>query len=116
MERRGSHHDASGVPLREQPRLLMATVDTLPQPYVVVGLVHASAAVAVGTFPITQLLDALEDEAASLEVDGVIGIRISEIVLPGTSHTRLIGQITDHSGGMVVATALGTAVRRLGDE
>jgi hypothetical protein len=115
MKRRRSCHAASSKPHPDRARLLMATVDTLPEPYDVVGVVHASTAVAVGTFPVDHLLDALEAQAASLGADGVIGIRISEIVLPGISRTRMTGQITDHSGGMVVATALGTAVLRQGD-
>jgi uncharacterized protein YbjQ (UPF0145 family) len=91
----------------------MATVDMLPQPFEVLGLVHASTAMLADYFPTNHLLDVLENEAASMGADGVIGIRVSEVTIPGASRGRLLGRVTDHYGGMVMATALGTAVRLL---
>jgi len=91
----------------------MATVDTLPQRYEILGLVHASERIAAGYFPTNLLLDELANEAASMGADGVIGIRMSQVSVPGMSRERLLGRITDHYGGAVMATALGTAVRVL---
>ena len=97
----------------ERARILMATVDSLPEPYRILGLVEATVAVTTDVAPTAQLLDALEDEAVGLGADGVIGIRLSQITLPGTSRARFVGRVTDHVENTVVATALGTAVRRL---
>lgn len=97
-------------PRPERRRLLMATVDTLPHHFDVLALVHASEVVASGDFAVTRLLDRLESEATKLGADGVIGIRMSEVAVPRTSRTRLVGQVTDHYDSDIVATALGTAV------
>jgi hypothetical protein len=96
----------------DRPGLLMASVDTLPQPYEGLGLVHASTVVAGGEFSTVALLDMLESEASALGADGVIGIWLSEAVLPSASRARLVGQVADHAS-RVAATALGTAVRWL---
>jgi hypothetical protein len=88
-------------------------VESLPQPYEIVGLVHAASTVPVDVFPMTHLLDMLEDQAASMGADGVIGINVSQVAVPGASRERILGRVTDHYRGWVVATALGTAVRLL---
>jgi uncharacterized protein YbjQ (UPF0145 family) len=100
-------------PPPERPRLFLATIGTLPPNYEVLGLVHASERVAAEQFPTNLLLDALEREAASLGADGVIGVQISQVFIPGLSRERVLGRVTDHYGGVLTATALGTAVRRL---
>ena len=100
-------------PAPERPSVFMATVDTLPQRYEILGLVHASERIAAGCFPTNPLLDALAREAAAMGADGVIGIRVSQVSVPGMSRERLLGRVSDHYGGFVTATALGTAVRLL---
>jgi hypothetical protein len=94
--------------------VFLATVDSLPQPYEIVGMVHASERVAAGYSPMGILLDVLADQAAGMGADGVIGIRMSEVSVPGMSRERFLGRVTDHYGGVITATALGTAVRLLG--
>jgi len=111
MAWRRTPRSAPPLPQPRRPRAFMATVDSLPQPYEIVGLVHAASTVPVDVFPTTHLLDMLEDQAASMGADGVIGIKVSQVAVPGTSRERVLGRVTDHYGGMVVATALGTAVR-----
>ena len=101
------------APPPQRPQVFMATVDTLPQRYEILGLVHASERIAAGYFPTNLLLDGLANEAASMGADGVIGIRISQVSILGVSRERLLGRVTDHYGGAVMATALGTAVRML---
>src|SRR5215472_12401558 len=100
-------------PPPERPEVFMVTVDTLPQRYEILGLVHASERIAAGLFPTNLLLDALAREAAAMGADAVIGIRISQVAIPGMSRERLLGQVTDHYGGVITATALGTAVQLL---
>lgn len=92
--------------------VLMATVDTLPQPYEVLGLVEASAWTESGVVETSGLMDLLAQEAVDMGADGVIGIRLSYMTLPGASKERFVGRITDH-GHVVVGVAIGTAVRRL---
>jgi hypothetical protein len=111
MSWRQSPGDVASHPPAEQPRLLMATVYTLPQPFEVLGLVHGSTVVSAGDFATNALLDMLEGEAATLGADAVIGIRITGAATPRASQTRLIGQVTDHYDNVVVYTVLGTAVR-----
>ncbi len=94
-------------------RVLMATVDFVPEPYRILGLVEATVTVPSDVAPTGPLLDLLEDEAVDLGADGVIGIRMSQLTLPGASRARFVGRVTDHFENIVVATALGTAVRRL---
>jgi hypothetical protein len=98
----------------ESPPVFLATVDSLPQPYEIVGLVHACERAAAGYSPMGILLDVLANQAAGMGADGVIGIRMSEVSVPGMSRERFLGRVTDHHGGIVTATALGTAVRLLG--
>jgi hypothetical protein len=93
--------------------VFLATVDMLPQPYELLGLVHASEQMPAGQFATNRLLDALEDRAAAMGADGVIGIQVSQVAIPGMSRERLLGQVTDHFGGIVMATVMGTAVRML---
>ena len=72
--------------------MFMATVDTLPQhQYEIVGLVHASEPIAAGSAPMAVLLDALADQATAMGADAVIGIRMSEVSMPGMSRERLRG-------------------------
>jgi len=97
----------------DRPPVFLATVDSLPQPYEIVGLVHACERVAAGYSPMSILLDVLADQAAGMGADGVIGIRVSEVAVHGMSRERFLGRVTDHYGGIVTATALGTAVRLL---
>jgi len=110
---RASRDTQPPPPPPQRPAVFVATVDTLPQRYEVLGLVHASEQIAAGYFPTNLLLAALAKEAASLGADGVIGIRITEVAIPGMSRERILGRVTDHYGGVVMATALGTAVRLL---
>lgn len=101
----------TATPQGERRLMLMVTIDTLPQPFQILGLVHSSSAASADVFPTQHLLDMLEDQAASMGADGVIGIRLSQVMVPGTSRARVLGRITDHYGSMVMATAIGTAVR-----
>ena len=96
-----------------RPVALMATVDTLPERYEVLGLVHASEQIAAGYLPTERLLDMLAQEAAAMGANGVIGIRMSQVAVPGMSRERLLGRVTDHYGAVVTAIAMGTAVRLL---
>jgi hypothetical protein len=93
-------------------RLFMATVETLPQPYQILGIVEARMAAPVGIVPATHLLAPLEGEAEALGADGVIGIQVNHVVLPGSSGIGLLGSRVHHNS-TVVATAIGTAVRVL---
>ena len=94
--------------------VLLATVDTLPQPYEVLGLVEASFAANRGVVPTASLWDRLRAEAYELGADGVIGIRLSQVVLPSASKQRWFGNV-EHWSNVVVAVATGTAVRLLAD-
>ena len=105
--------DVPPPPPPAQPAVLMTTVDTLPQRYEILGLVQASQQVAIDQFPTDMVLDALGNEALSMGADAVIGIQMSQTFIPGMSRERVLGQVTDHYGGVVRVTALGTAVRRL---
>jgi hypothetical protein len=93
----------------------MATVDSLPQPYQILGMVEATMAVQSGVVPTAGLLDLLEREAVAMGADGVIGIRLNHVTLPGASRARLLGRVVDHYGNAVVGFAIGTAVRVLSD-
>lgn len=90
----------------------MATVDSLAEPYQILGLVDASMGAPTGIVPTARLMDLLADQAAAIGADAVIGIRLSQFTLPVASRVRLIGRVTDHVANTVVATAIGTAVRR----
>lgn len=92
--------------------VLMATVDTLPEPYQVLGLVDAAMAASTGIVPVANLMMTLADKAAAVGADAVIGIRLSQLTLPTASRTRVTGRVTEHVQNTVVAVALGTAVSR----
>ena len=110
-----SNHCPRGASTMSAPakhsHILMATVDFLPEPHRILGLVEATVTVPSDVGPTGPLLDLLEQEAVGLRADGVIGIRVSQITLPGASRARFVGRVTDHFENLVVATALGTAVR-----
>ncbi len=93
----------------------MATVDSLPQPYQVLGLVDAAMAAPSGIVAMANLMARLADGAAAMGADAVIGIRLSQLTLPTASRSRLLGRLTDHIQNTVVAVALGTAVRQGAD-
>ena len=100
-----------GSPKPEQPAILMATVDTLPEPYHVMGMVDAFLTGPPGTIPMSRLMDMLANEAVTMGADGVIGIRLTQVALPVASQTAPLGRVTDHYANRVVTTALGTAIR-----
>lgn len=93
--------------------VLMATVDSLPGPYHVLGLVDAAMAAPSGIVSTASLMARLADEAVAMGADAVIGIRLSQLTLPTASRAKLIGRVTEHMKNTVVAVALGTAVRQL---
>jgi hypothetical protein len=102
-------------PPAARPPVLMATVDSLTEPYQILGLVDASMAAPTGIVPTARLMDLLADQAAEIGADAVIGIRLSQFTPPVASRFRLIGRrVTDHLANTVVATAIGTAIRRHG--
>lgn len=95
-----------------RPAMLMATIDSLPQPHDVLGLVYAAQAATAGIVPTGRILDQLADEAVAMEADAVIGIRLSQLTLPVASRPKLLSHAVEHYQNTVVAVALGTAVRR----
>jgi hypothetical protein len=97
----------------DPPAILMATADTLPQPYEVLGLVYVTMAVTAGIVPTGGLMDKLAGEAIALGADAVIGVRLSQLALPVASRARLLSRATEHHQNTAVAVALGTAVRQL---
>jgi hypothetical protein len=109
---RAVHADASQP---ERHPVFMATVDSLPEPYQILGLVEATMAVQSGVVPTAGLLDLLEREAVAMGADGVIGIHLNHVTLPGASRARLFGRVVDHYGNAVVGFAIGTAVSMLSD-
>ena len=114
MNSNQSPRDVGVVPAQaKRSHILMATVDTLPEPYRILGLVEATVTVPSYVAPTGHLLDILESEAVGMGADGVLGIRMTQITLAGASRARFVGRVTDHVEHTVVATALGTAVRRL---
>ena len=110
MVRHGDSHLPG--PDQEESTILLATVDTLPEPYQVLGLVEASVTGPADASPTSRLLDLLEEEAIRMGADGVIGIRLSLVTVPGASQGRLVGRVVDHFG-TVAGAVLGTAIRRL---
>src|SRR5258708_7386137 len=68
-------------PPPERPPVFMATTDTLPPDYEVLGLVHASQQMAGDYFPTNSVLDSLSEQAASMGADGVIGITMSQVFI-----------------------------------
>ncbi len=63
-------------------------------------------------------MDRLHDQALAWGADAVIGIRLSQITLPGASQVFRAGRFgrVEHRENLVVAIAIGTAVRELADE
>jgi uncharacterized protein YbjQ (UPF0145 family) len=113
MDRKQRPADAQREPARgDRSHILMATVDSLPEPFQILGLVHATTTVPSDAAPTDQLLDMLESEAVRMGADGVIGIRLSQVVVPGASRARYVGRITEHVENALMATAMGTAVCR----
>jgi hypothetical protein len=105
-------HAAAPEPGPDLSRVELATVDTLSQPYEIVGMVDASMVTLPGVLPTAELLDMLARQAVTIGGDAVIGIRLTQVALPGVSRHRLLGRGIDHHGAAVVSSALGTAVRR----
>jgi hypothetical protein len=91
----------------------MATIESLAQPYEVLGLVYAAQAATAGIVPTGQILARLAHDAVAMGADAVIGIRLSQLTLPVGSRSRLLSRAVEHYQNTVVAVALGTAVRRL---
>ena len=108
---------ASGAILQplDQSGILLATVDTLPWPYEVLGLVESSMSAAAGIVPTARLMSQLQDQARAWGADAVIGIRLSQLTLAGTSRLFRAGWFgrIEHRETLVVAIAIGTAVRQL---
>ncbi|TMC03763.1 MAG: hypothetical protein E6J41_26555 [Chloroflexi bacterium] len=102
-------HDGSSQP--ESSAILMATVDTLPEPYHVLGMVDAVLTGPPGMVPTSRLMDILANEAVAMGADGVIGIRLTQVAVPVASQAGPFGRVTDHYVNSVVTTALGTAIR-----
>jgi hypothetical protein len=98
----------------DQSAVLLATVDTLPWPYEVLGLVEAAMSAAAGIVPTARLMARLQDHALDWAADAVIGIRLNQLVLPGASRLLRVGWFgrIEHRENLVVAIATGTAVRR----
>jgi hypothetical protein len=99
----------------DQSVVLLATVDTLPWPYEILGLVEASMSADAGIVPTARLMAALQNKALVWGADAVIGIRLSQLTLPGSSRLFRAGWFgrIEHRENLVVATAIGTAVRQL---
>ena len=95
--------------------VLVATVDTLPWPYKILGLVDAAMSATSGIVPTARLMARLQDQALAWGADAVIGIRLSQLTLPGASQVFGAGWFgrVEHRENLVVAIAIGTAVREL---
>jgi hypothetical protein len=100
-----------GLSRPETPAIVMATVDTLPEPYNVQGMVDAVLTGPPGTVCTSRLMDLLANEAMAMGADGVIGIRLTQVAVPVASRAAPLGNVTDHYANSVVTTALGTAIR-----
>jgi hypothetical protein len=105
-------------PPPDQSSILLATVDYLPWAYEVLGLVEAAMGQVSGIGPTARLMARLRDQALAWSADAVIGIRLSQLTLPGASRVFRAGWFgrVEHSENMVVAIAIGTAVRQLPPE
>ena len=101
-----------------QSDVLLATVDTLPWPYEVLGLVDAAMSAVSGIVPTARLMAGLHEQALAWGADAVIGIRLSQLTLPGASRLFRAGWFgrIEHRENLVVAMAIGTAVRQLAAE
>jgi hypothetical protein len=98
--------------------ILLATVDTLPWPYEILGVVETAMSATSGIVPTARLMARLQDQALAWGADAVIGIRLSQFTLPGASHVFRAGWFgrVEHRENLVVAIAIGTAVRELSAE
>ncbi len=96
--------------------VLLATVDTLPWPYEVLGLVDAAMSAVSGIVPTAHLIAWLQDRALAWGADAVIGIRLCQLTLPGASRVFRAGWFgrVEHRENLVVA--IGTAVRQLPED
>ncbi len=102
----------------DQSVVLLATVDTLPWPYEILGLVEVAMSADIGIVPTARLMARLQDHALAWGADAVIGIRLSQFTLPGASRVFRAGWFgrIEHRENLVVAIAIGTAVRQLAVE
>lgn len=68
-----------------------------------------------GIVPTARLMARLQDQALAWAADAVIGIRLSQLTLPGASRLFRAGWFgrVEHRENLVVAIAIGTAVREL---
>ncbi len=98
------------------PAMLMATIESLPHPYEVLGLTYAAMAATSGIVPTGRLMDRLADQARAMGADAVLGIRLSQLTLPVASKPRPLSRVVEHYENQVIAVALGTAVRQLARE
>ena len=105
---------AAQLPL-DQSVVLLATVDTLPWPYEILGLVETAMSAGSGIVPTARLMARLQDHALAWGADAVIGIGLSQLTLPGASRVFRAGWFgrIEHRENLVVAMAIGTAVRQL---
>ncbi len=81
---------AAELPL-DQSVVLLATVDTLPWPYEILGLVETAMSAATGIVPTARLMARLQDHALAWGADAVIGIRLSQFTMPGASRVFRAG-------------------------
>ncbi len=100
-------------PEPDPPPIVMATIDSLAQPYEILGLVHTAMMATSGIVPTARLMNSLANQAMAMGADAVIGIRLSQLMLPVASRARLFSRAVDHFQNTVVAVALGTAVHQL---
>jgi hypothetical protein len=99
----------------DQSVVILATVDTLPWPYEILGLVETAMSAGTGIVPTARLMARLQDHALTWGADAVIGIRLSQFTLPCASRVfraKWFGRI-EHRENLVVAIAIGRAVRQL---
>jgi hypothetical protein len=111
MARNPTPNPQAGSPQPEHAAILMATVDALPEPYEVLGMVDAVLTGPPGIVPTSRLVDMLANEAVAMGAAGVIGIRLAQVALPVASQAGIVGRVTDHYVNSLVTTALGTAIR-----
>jgi len=98
----------------DQSVVLLATVDTLPWPYEILGLLETAMSAGTGIVPTARLIARVPDHELAWGADAVIGTRLSQFTMPGASQVfraRLFGR-----ENLVVAIAIGTAVRQLPGE
>lgn len=71
-----------------------------------------------GIVPTARLMARLQDQALAWGADALIGIRLSQFTVPGASQVFRAGWFgrVQHRENLVVAVAIGTAVRQLSEE